>query len=303
MIEIVFATVLLLAQQSPLPPQAPPTTELEEVVVDGRTLRQTVDRFVDDIIAPPVGRGPARWDRKVCVGVANLRNDVAQGLVDQISFVALQVGLDVGDPGCSANILVVATSDGAAMARALVEARPGAFRPPYAGASGSRAAMERFQAGETAVRWWHVSVPVSNESGVVAVRVPGYDAPLISQDGSRLTTRIRNDLRRAFIILDLDLIGDATPQQLGGYIGMVALAQIDPEADTAAYDTILNLFGGTAQPGALTAWDLSYLKSLYDAELNQRAPSQQGGEVSSLMFRDLQSAEPEAPGKPVDPAP
>lgn len=298
MIQFAFATALLLAPQTPPPPQDAPSV-LEDVVVDGRSLRETVDRFVDDVVAPPAGRGPARWDRKVCVGVVNLENDTAQALVDQISSVALQVGLEVGEPGCSANILVVAASDGQAMARALVEASPRAFRPPYAGAARGRSALDRFQNSEGAVRWWHVSIPVHSETGEVAVRIPGYAAPLIRQDNGRLTTRIQNDLRRAFVIVDMDEAADITVEQLGDYIGMVALAQIDPEAETASYDTILNLFDGAEHRRAMTAWDISYLTSLYDAELNRRSPNQQSGEVSTLMFRDVQSTEPDEP----EPAP
>lgn len=291
MIELAFATALLLAPQTPPAPQDRPASELEDVVVEGRSLRETVDRFVDDIVAPPVGRGPARWDRKVCVGVSNLRNDTAQALVDQISTVALRVGLEIGEPGCRANILVIASADGAALARGLVEVRPLAFRPPYAGAARGRAALERFQNREAAVRWWHVSVPVSSEDGSIAVRVPGLPTPAVRQDGSRLNTRIRNDLRRAIIILDMDRVGDTTVQQLGDYIGMVALAQIDPDAETGSYDTILNLFDGATRPDALTEWDASYLSSLYDAELNRRAPVQQSGEVSGIMFRDRDAAQ------------
>ena len=55
---------------------------------------------------------------------------------------------------------------------------------------------------------------------------------------------------------------------------MVALAQVDAEADTAAYPTILNLFADPASaPAGLTDWDRSYLTALYDAELNQLQPS------------------------------
>ena len=72
MIQFAFATALLLAPQAQPPPQdAAPTSQLEDVIVEGRGLREAVDRFVDEVVASPVGRGPARWDRKVCVGVLN----------------------------------------------------------------------------------------------------------------------------------------------------------------------------------------------------------------------------------------
>lgn len=74
---------------------------------------------------------------------------------------------------------------------------------------------------------------------------------------------------------------------------MVAFAQIDPDADTSSFPTILNLFDGAATT-ELTDWDLSYLKALYDAELNQANPNAQLDAVGGIMVRDRQRAEPEA---------
>lgn len=289
-----FAAVLALASPglAQVPPRDAATAELETVVVDGRPLREAIERFVDDVVAPPVGRGPARWDRKVCVGALNLRRDAAQAVVDQVSRIALDLGLEPGDPGCRPNILIIASDDGEALARALVERSPHAFRPNYAGASRGSSALDRFQASSSPVRWWHVSLPVT-ETGDIAVRLPGGGPPFVRQDGSRLTTRLRNDLRRAYVIVDLQEMDGVTFQQLGDYIGMVTMAQIDPEAETAAYDTVLNLFDAPGAVSGLTEWDRSYLAALYDAELNRRSPNHQGGEVAGLMFRDRRQAQTE----------
>ena len=289
-----FAAALTLASPSlaQVPPQDSPPAELETVLVDGRPLREAVERFVDDVVAPPVGRGPARWDLKVCVGALNLRRDAAQVVVDQVSRIALDLGLEPGEPGCRPNILVIASSDGEALARALVERSPRAFRPNYSGASRGASALARFQSSSAPVRWWHLSLPVT-ETGDIAVRLPGGSAPFVRQDSSRLTTRLRNDLRRAYVIVELEDMEGVTFQQLGDYIGMVTMAQIDPEAETAAYDTILNLFDAPGSVSGLTEWDRSYLSALYDAELNRRSPNHQGGEVAGLMLRDRRRARTE----------
>ncbi|HST92879.1 MAG TPA: hypothetical protein VLJ13_11850 [Brevundimonas sp.] len=289
-----IAAVLGLASPTfaQAPSQEPAPTELETVTVDGRRLSDTIERFVDDIVAPPVGRGPSRWHRKVCVGVANVRRDAAQVIIDRVSGIALEAGLEPAEPGCSPNILVIATSDGQAMARGLVEVRPRVFLPFYAGGSRSARALERFQATDAAVRWWHVGIPVMRDTGEAAVRLPGNPvAPRVREDGSRLTTRVQNTLMRAFIIIDLDRMDGVTFQQLGDYIGMVAMAQIDPDAETKPYDTILNLFAGPGTGQGMTAWDRAYLASLYGAELNQRAPRHQGGEIGRHMLRAMQTAE------------
>ncbi|MGQ3041173.1 MAG: hypothetical protein ACT6TH_02600 [Brevundimonas sp.] len=280
------AVLALSAGGQDAAPQDPPETRLDDVVVDGRTLRELVRDFTSEVVAPPVGRGPARWDQKVCVGVANLRREAAQVIVDRVSAIALEVGLEIGEPGCSPNILILASEDGKGAARALVEAAPRAFRPGYAGASRSVRQLELFQDSDAAVRWWHVSLPTMSDTRVAAVRLPGEAAPYIYQDGSRLTTRIQNDLRRAFVVVDLSKMEGITFQQLGDYVGMVAMAQIDPDADTRGYDTILNLFDTDRRVSGATQWDVSYLGSLYDAEFNARRAEHQVGRVASAMTRD-----------------
>jgi hypothetical protein len=300
MLRITAVLAAALALSAPavaqVPDRDPGPTELEGVVVEGRRLSETIERFVDDVVAPPPGRGPARWDRKVCVGALNLRREAAQVVVDQVSRVALNLGLEPGDPGCKPNIFIIASSDGEALAKALVALKPRAFRPNYGGAARGRMALARFQASAEPVRWWHVSMPMT-ETGEPAVRLPGGGPPMIREDGSRLTTQIQNDLLGALVIVDLEKMDGVSFQQLGDYIGMVAMAQIDPDAETGAYDTVLNLFDAPRAVDGLTDWDRSYLTALYDAELNRRAASHQAGEVAGLMFRDRLRAQADEAGE------
>ena len=55
---------------------------------------------------------------------------------------------------------------------------------------------------------------------------------------------------------------------------MVSLSQIDPDADTSAYASILNVIDDPEVTGSLTNWDLAYLEGLYQSErrdANRRA--------------------------------
>lgn len=301
-IGFVFALGLtaLAPQDVPAPaPQEQPAvpslqeTPVEEIEVVGQPLRRLVDTFVDAAVAPPVGRGPARWPRKVCVGVVNLQREAAQALVDRVSEVALELELEIGEPGCSPNILIVATDDGAGLASALVAERPLAFRPKFAGASRSERALERFQTSDAAVRWWHVSLPVVRDTGEPAVRLPGELPPMIP-GGSRLRTEVQNDLLRAYVIVDVDGPAALSLPQLADYVAMVAFAQINPDADLSAYPTVLNLFANPAVVQGMTDWDMAYLRSLYAAELNQRNPGAQNGAAGNIMFRDRLRAQEQA---------
>lgn len=254
---------------------------LEDIQVSGRRLDSLIEDFVGEVAAPNRGRGIARWDRSVCVGAVNLRQEAAQYLVDRVSTVAEDLGLDPGNPGCTPNILIVATTDGDAFAQALVEKRRRALRMGGSGMDRGAAALRDFQETTRPVRWWQVSMPVDSETGQRAVRIPGDcqgscsssmdSAPVISvSSASRLSTQIIDNIFRAIVIVDVDQIGSVDINQLADYIAMVSLAQIDPKADTSAYSSILNVFADNSVAGSLTEWDKAYLNGLYDAKRSQQ---------------------------------
>lgn len=277
-----------LSVQDPAPETASQdetAVQLEDVTVTGRTLKQLISRFVAEVAEPNARRGLARWSDRVCVGVANLRGDAAQYLVDRISTVAEDIGLSAGAPGCTPNILVIASDDAGGLAAQLVDERRRAFRMGGSGMDRGGAALRDFVATERPVRWWQMSVPVDSETGTPAVRIPGECrddcmdpsdyAPVIDVFAtSRLKTQIVDDLTRSIVILDVDDVNSVSITQLADYIAMVSLAQIDPEADTSGYASILNVFDDASAAASLTDWDLAYLEGLYSAQrndLNRRA--------------------------------
>lgn len=284
---------LALAAPSLAWAQETPETRVEDIVVLGTPLREQVETFADTVISPPHGRGPARWSARsgICVGVVNLQREAAQAMADRVSEVALDLGLPIGEPGCSPNVLIIATDDAPALTAALVERSPNAFRPPYSGSSRSRLQLRRFIESDAPVRWWHVSLPINSETGGIAVRIPGYPPPQTRAAASRLTTLIQNDLKRVYVIIDIGQVEDISFQQLADYVAMVAFAQIDPDADLSGFPTILNVFDNPTIAFGLTDWDQSYLGSLYGAELNQSNPNAQSGAVAALMFRERRRAE------------
>lgn len=268
------------------------TTELEDIMVQGRRMDERVRGFIDEVVAAPAGRGPARWRDNICVGVANLRGEAAQYMADRVSEVAMDIGLEPGEPGCQPNILIIGTDDGAAMAQGLVAARRNVFWPGGSGMSRSRSALEAFQANDKPVRWWHISLPVNSQTGDIAVRLPGDEPPRVAKTTSgRLRTTIRNDLSRVIIIVDMGKADGLDMRQIADYAAMVAFSQVDPDADTEKYDSILNLFGQPQTTPHLSEWDMAYLKALYGAELNQSSTNQQAGEIQGLMARDQKRAQ------------
>lgn len=271
-------------QAAPAPAQESRVDDIE--VIGGRALRDAVEVFADTVVAPPRGRNPARWARRVCVGAVNLQRDAAQALIDRVSQVAMEVGLQPGDPGCRADILIVGTDDGSAMAEALVSHRPMAFRPGWSGASRSSLQLARFQESEAPVRWWHVALPVVGETGQIAVKMPGEGPPMIP-GGTRLRTEVRNNLSRAIIIVDFNRASGVSFEQLSDFVAMAALAQIDPDADMSGFPSVLNVFEEPTAASGLTDWDRAYLTGLYGVEMNRRHPNHTASAIGVIMARDL----------------
>jgi hypothetical protein len=281
-----------LLSQTPVQARDPAggaVAQLGDVVVEGRRLRSVVQNFVGEVAAPATGdRGPARWNGPVCIGVVNLRAEVAQYIVDRASDVARELGLEAGEPGCAANVLIIAAADGQAVADGIVEERRRAFVPGGSGMTRTLSALEEFRTSDAPVRWWHVSAPVDSESGELATRLPGRDAPQIAVSrASRIRTDIRDDLFKAIIVVDISKVDSISLPQLADYCTLIALAQVDPKAEVASFETILNVFIDPTITG-LTGWDRDYLAALYGIEQN-RLGSARGGEIVDLMMRAVRA--------------
>ena len=266
----------------------------DEVVVRGQRmgeiedgLRAEIGKFIGEVTATPAGRGFARWDGRVCIGVHNLESIAAQYIVDRVSQVALEMGLRPGEPGCGPNVIIIFTTDGKQLATHLVENEPKFLRPTgEGGVHRGLAGLDRFAKSDNAIRWWHVSMPVSAQSGIAALELAnGLGPPVIGVAGpSRIHSGIIDALQRVVIIVDSTKLTGTTWQQLGDYLAVVSLAQVDLETNPAGFDSILNLFTNPAAYSGLTDWDRTYLQALYQFD-QERNPSLQRGALAGEMLR------------------
>ena len=260
----------------------------DSVVVQGQRVEDAVRDFVAEIGEAPDGENMARWDRKVCVGVFNMTPDYAQQLVDRVSLVAAAVGLEPGEPGCRANVLIMADSDGDALARRLVEDHLRKLKPASADGASTlgREALKQFQSSDAPVRWWHVGMTVLSDTGEAVTR----GSAVTVRGGSRLRKNVRQDLSRVLIILDTSRIGSVSLASLGDYVAMATLAQLDADADTSEFPTVLNLFANKAGDRTLrmTQWDLDYLVALYDVSGDAVSANRERSRIARQML-DRQS--------------
>lgn len=308
MIGITLAALLAVSapQPAPVPIQDPvaaaqagpqdPATDLEDVTVVGRPLETMIRDFVNEVAAPNRNRGIARWHSNICIGVANLSAEPRQYIVDRVSTVAEDIGLRPGAPGCTPNVIIIATDQPDVLAESLVQDRRRAFRMGGAGMDRGSDALEDFVTSDAPVRWWQVSMPTDSFTGARAVRLPGECrnacmgpmdmAPtLTSTTSSRLSTQIVDNIFRTIVILDIDQVSKVSAQQLADYVAMVTLAQIDPKADTSRYASILNVFDDPESAVSLTNWDNAYLTGLYNAERTRANLRSGRGEIADSIER------------------
>ncbi|RYI14345.1 MAG: hypothetical protein EON48_11930 [Acetobacteraceae bacterium] len=290
------------------------TIRLEDVVVNARRLEEATEAFVGEVAAPVPRRGYARWHNGVCVGVVNLSPEVSQVMVDRVSDRARELGLTAGAPGCHPSILIVATRDATPFTAEFVAMRPRLFRTGATGMDRGGAAFRNFMNTDRPVRWWVVSQPTDSDTGQSAVRMQGQCNRTCTGTGSavdyapntqvRSTSRIqspyRQDMKRTFVIVDVDRLNGVSLEQLSDYIAMVSLAQVDQDADTSSFDTILNLFDSPGAVNGLTGWDNAYLQGLYEAEwyrINQSSQVRAVANTIEWKYRDGVIAEETAEGQ------
>ncbi len=281
------------------------------VLVTGQTPDQ-VQGFVTQITALPQNVDALGvWEHQICPSVTGLPQDQGQQIVDRISLRAAALGLRVGAPGCTADIFVFFVADADAFAHRLFEERREmfAYHRTSAEATRGRAALDDFLSEHRPVRWWHVMQYSGadgerigdSESRSTASGPPPLDGSPPNADsmaevqavrgrGSRLQSSRRLDMARAIIIVDGISVAQIPPSALGDYLAMVALAQINPQADFAGVPTILSLFDAAegARPTAMTAWDVAYLDGLYDAPRNATSARQQIAAIARRMSQSSQ---------------
>ncbi|WP_296816494.1 hypothetical protein [Brevundimonas sp.] len=264
------------AQAQTQPPSQPGTTEVEGVTIEGNVLREVITDFVEEVGVAQRDQNLARWDRRVCIGVVNMAPRFAQALVDQVSAVAMAVGLNPGDPGCRPNVLILADSNGDALAQALVDQDPQVFRPDIGNTNLGQAALERFRTSGAPVRWWQVTYTRTSQFGVTA---------------SRIRDSHEEAMGHVIIILDTSRIGSVSFASLADYVSMIALAQVDAQIDARAYDSVFNLFAENgSRTQRMTDWDLAYLRALYAMRGDAASPDRQQREIAFALRRELEAA-------------
>lgn len=288
-----LATALSFFLLAPIPHALAQTTP--DIVVTGVRPEQA-QSFVESVAAvSPMADQLPRWDNVVCTSIAGMPARQGQFLADRIAQRAAAVGLQPGGPGCQANIAVFVTGDSDTFSRQLFERDRQLFHYLQTNnvSTMGQGALEQFLETSRAVRWWHVSETYGADglslAGDASQGGMG-NAPMARASGTRLSSTTREDLTQVIIIIDARRVQGVQLAALADYVSFVALAQVNPNASTSDYPTIMNLFDGASArsdaPAGLTQWDQAFLDALYKTQRNAVTPGQQRSEIARRMLGD-----------------
>lgn len=259
------------------------------VVVTGRpqmTEQEAIAAFVDDVAATSGNGRIGRWDRKICPGVVGVKPAYGQYLVDRIARSALEVGLEVGEPGCKANVLIIFTKDSGKFTKDAIRQHPDAFARYDLAMTSGRRALRRFENSEAPVRWWHVTHRVTADGEKY-----GEGESVTARAVGRLRSNTHTDFDRAIVVVDPERVGQVRFEALADYLAFVSLAQIDPDAAPTSADSVLSLFAdkdaGREPPERMTSWDMAYLKGVYDARRDTLDDRGQKKDIAREMGKTL----------------
>ena len=304
MIRCAVLAALALFSLSPASAQETPPAASGDIVIVGERTEEAVRNFVAAMSAPQLGADQlARWDRRICPGVAGLRTRHAQFLIDRMAQRAFDVDLDIGEPGCRPNILIVVSTDPDAVALDLYDnhrAALGWFSDRNRATRGRDAFRDTFLTSDAPVRWWHVSHTTNAMGQQVGEPSPSQEArgdvfPVnrVAGGTSRLRATTRQDFGAAFIIVDANRLAEIRYDfnAFADYLAMVSLAQLDPTADVSGYPSVLNLWRSEPAPNAMTDWDLAYLRGLYSATREAASARRQQGDIAREILRETETQE------------
>jgi hypothetical protein len=267
------------------PASEPPKTHIDATTVEAPKDRAAVERrvrtFVNAIGVKPGDESLARWQNQIplCPLVAGMPKADGEYILSRVSKVATAAGAPLAPPNCKGNFFIVVTSDPEGVIKAWSKRDVRIFGDET-DQGGTK--IREFQSSNPVRVWYNTEfyqidgTPLGNLEG----RTTGVGAR-----ATRLETNNYRALSSVMAIVDTRRMKDVSYGQVAAYVAMVGLAQIRPQANVSEAPTILNLFDPSGKaPPALTAWDESFLKAVYQTRITDKA---QMAEIKTAMVQDV----------------
>lgn len=263
----------------------------EDVVVTGKKFNR--DKEVRDYLSALNGlSGPdpiARFDRtELCPVAIGLGGTYDAAIVQRMRRIATAAAIPIAPEGCRANALVIFADDKDQMIAALRKAHPAYFRTGLY----TTISVPKSPGPVTA---WHLSARLDRYGVQIASEGEEQVSVTVPDGPSRLEANVRPVFVASVVVIERQAVQGLTTTQIADYAAMRSFAEIDPaKLKASSAPTILTIMASSMDsevPITLTAWDLSYLKSLYAVRPLRSAYSQRA-EIRKRIVQDLDSGAP-----------
>lgn len=255
-------------------PPAPAPAEPDIVVNGSRDVRGQVRDFVGALTQTP-DRQISRFERwSVCPAAVGFPELQTKRLVTRMREVAEAAGIPLGKPGCSPDVILIATPDKRAFIEGLRREHPEYFGDM----TPSDIRRAAHQPGPASA--WLLEGPPLNSDGKELRLDPatGMYRNDTTHGLSRMQPAARAHYTASVVVVETRAMAGLTTTQLADYAAMRGYAKTDPSRlPDSSVPTILKVLEapmGTAVPVTLTRWDLGFLRALYASPVDQYAGSQ-----------------------------
>ena len=255
------------AQSVPDPAAPTPPARSTEIEVRGKREidREVVAENLRELTTRiPVFDAVPRFFEPLCLHVIGPDEGTSRVIAERIMEAAAEGGLEKPKSGCRENAFVIIVDEPKRLFDRLV-----ARRHSVVGEIGRDATLrelrDELKSGKPAIVWNRSTFMLN---GTPSVALPGSVPIQQHPIGSRIPGRIQRPKVLSVIVFDADLIGAATPVQLGDYAALQLLAtpRRNIDFDEVSARSILSLFadGPDMAPDSLTAFDRAYLAGVYE---------------------------------------
>lgn len=267
------------------PPEANPQkdgidTTIVAALRDRAAIERQVRTFVNAIAVKPGEESLARWQSQIplCPLVAGMPSKDGEYILSRVSKIAAAAGAPLASANCKGNFYVIVTSDPEGVIKAWSKRDVRLFGDE---ADQGGAKIREFNAARSIRVWYNTEfyrldgTPLGNSEGRTND----------SARATRLETNNYRALSSIIVLVDTRHLKNVSFGQVAAYVSMIGLVQLRPQANVTDMPTILNLFADPAKaPPALTAWDESFLKAVYQTRSTDKA---QLAAIKSAMVEDV----------------
>lgn len=231
-----------------------------EVTVTGHRFENT--RAAVEAISPNVSQTEplARFFGTVCVSSSGLPKEANRHIVARVEDIASGLGLNIGKPGCQANIVILFVPDG----KKAVQDLSAKGSPSLS--SQSPSSIRRILKEAGAGRGWIETEVRSRDGDRIHYKVSS--APELSlATSSQMTLPIRRDIVSSVVMIDRDAVAGLNINRVAEYAAFRALTGVHSDGWLNG-QSIMSLFTKNAaySPDGMTQFDEVYLKVLYNGK-------------------------------------